>query len=336
MKKYFILLLGVILFTMSGCGKTSDSANIKNNFVKNNEKKDVYLVKGTMDIISNEDTFTYNVEAARNKDMYRVNLVNTINNHEQVILKNNDGVYVVTPSLNKSFKFQSEWPDNGSQGYLIDSLVRDINNDSEAVEEKTNEGYVITTKVNYPNNANLVKEKIYLDNKNNLQKVEVLDTNDTIKITVKFNSVDYKPNFKDDYFKLESLIDTECCKEEETTSKVIDDIIYPLYLPTNTYLNSKDTVNTDTGNRVILTFTGDSPFTLVEEKATAKSEFEIIPVYGEPLMLSEVVGALSSNSLYWTSNNVDFYLSSDKLSGTELLTIAESISTGSLTVVGEK
>ena len=53
-------------------------------------------------------------------------------------------------------------------------------------------------------------------------------------------------------------------------------------------------------------------------------------------MLSEVVGALSSNSLYWTSNNVDFYLSSDKLSSTELLTIAESISAGTLTVVGEK
>ena len=76
--------------------------------------------------------------------------------------------------------------------------------------------------------------------------------------------------------------------------------------------------------------------TLVEEKTTAKEEFEIIPVYGEPLMLSETFGALSSNSLYWTSGDIDFYLSSDKLSGTELLTIAESISTGSLTVAGEK
>ena len=335
MKKYFILLLGVILLTISGCGKGSNSANVIDNFVKNNDKRDSYLVKATMDIISNEDTFTYNVVAARSKDLYRVNLTNTINNHEQVILKNADGVYVVTPSLNKSFKFQSEWPDNGSQGYLIDSLVKDVNNDSESTSEKKSDGYIITTKVNYPNNANLVKEKIYLDSKENLQKVEVLDANDTIKITVKFTNIDYKPTFKDDYFKLESLIDTECCEEEET-SKIIDDIIYPLYLPTNTYLNSKDTVNTDNGNRVILTFTGDSPFTLVEEKATAKSEFEIIPVYGEPLMLSEVVGALSSNSLYWTSNNIDYYLSSDKLSGTELLTIAESISAGTITVVGEK
>jgi len=333
MKKYIILILTICLLT--GCGKKSET-NIKDDFIKSNEKRESYLVKGTMDIISNEDTFTYNITAAKSNDLYRVNLTNTINNHEQVILRSTDGVYVVTPSLNKSFKFQSEWPDNGSQGYLIDALVKDIKNDSTSVAEQNDNGYVISTKVNYPNNANLVKEKIYVDEKGNLQKVEVLDASDNVKITVKYTSIDYKPTFKDDYFKLESLIDTECCTEEETTSKTIDDIVYPLYLPSNTYLNSKDTVNTDVGNRVILTFTGDSPFTLVEEKTTAKPEFEIIPVYGEPLMLSETMGALSSNSLYWTSNNIDFYLSSDKLSGTELLTIAEGISGGTLSVIGEK
>ncbi len=332
MKKYVILFMSIIL--LCGCGKKSD-VNIKDEFVKSITKKNAYLVKGTMDIISNEDTFTYNIIAAKSNEYYRVNLVNTINNHEQVILRNDEGVYVVTPSLNKSFKFQSEWPDNGSQGYLLDSLVNDINNDAETLTEKGPDGYIISAKVNYPNNASLVNEKIYLDEKANIQKVEVLDGAGNIKITVKFTSVDFKPTFKDDYFKLESLIDSDCCKEEET-SKTIDDIIYPLYLPTNTYLNTKNTVATDTGNRVILTFTGDSPFTLVEEKSIAKSEFEIIPVYGEPLMLSETFGALSSNSLYWTSGGVDFYISSDKLSGSELLTIAESVNNGSLSVVGEK
>jgi len=44
--------------------------------------------------------------AKKKKDMYKVSLTNKANNHEQIILKNNDGVYVLTPSLNKSFKFQ--------------------------------------------------------------------------------------------------------------------------------------------------------------------------------------------------------------------------------------
>ena len=34
---------------------------------------------------------------------------------------------------------------------------------------------------------------------------------------------------------------------------------------------------------------------------------------------------LSGNSLYWTSNNVDYYLASGDLSSDELLTIASSI-----------
>lgn len=332
MKKYLVVLLGVLC--LFGCGK-ADQNNVKDEFVKNISKKNSYLVKGTMNIISNEDTFSYNVTVAKSNDNYRVNLVNTINNHEQVILRSNNEVYVVTPSLNKSFKFQSEWPDNGSQAYLLNSLVNDINNDSESKTEADGDGFVISSKVNYPNNANLVSEKIYLDKKSNLKKVEVLDKDGKVKITVNYTSIDFKPTFKDDYFKLESLIDEECCKDKET-SALMDDIVYPLYLPSNTYLSTKDTVNTESGNRVILTFTGDSPFTLIEEKTVANSEFEIIPVYGEPLMLSETMGALSSNSLYFTSNDVDFYLSSDKLSGNELLTIAESITGSSLSVLGDK
>lgn len=332
MKKYIILPIMLLLIT--GCSFKQETTS-KENFIKTYGKKDTYLVKGTMEITSNEDTFTYDITAARENSNYRVDLKNNINNHEQIILRSNDEVYVVTPSLNKSFKFQSEWPDNGSQGYLIDSLVNDVKNDSESTIETNQDTSIIQTKVNYPNNTTLEKEKIYLNKDNQITKVEVLDKEGNIKIKVKFNSIDFKPTFKKDYFNLETLIETTITKEENV-SKTIDEIIYPLYLPTNTYLNSKDTITTDEGNRIILTFTGDSPFTLVEEKATIKEEFEIIPVYGEPLMLSDTYGALSSNSLYWTSNNIDFYLSSDKLSATELMTIAQSISGTTLTVVGEK
>ena len=35
-------------------------------------------------------------------------------------------VRVLTPSLNKSFKFQSDWPYNNSQVYLLQTLLSDI------------------------------------------------------------------------------------------------------------------------------------------------------------------------------------------------------------------
>src|SRR5699024_3232046 len=83
----------------------------------------------------------------------------------QIILKNKDGVFVLTPSLNKSFKFQSEWPDNSSQPYLYQSLINDIIKDSEATFEVTDAHYIFYIKTNYQSNNNLPFQEIYLDKK---------------------------------------------------------------------------------------------------------------------------------------------------------------------------
>ena len=50
-----------------------------------------------MEIINHEDTYTYQVKVSYQKnDYYKIELTNTLNNHEQVILRNDDGVYVDT------------------------------------------------------------------------------------------------------------------------------------------------------------------------------------------------------------------------------------------------
>ena len=84
-------------------------------------------------------------------------------------------MYVLTPSLNKSFKFESEWPYNNSQVYLLQSLINDINNDKSLSFEEKEDKYVFTTEVNYPNNRTLIKQNIYLDKKLNLKEVHVLN-----------------------------------------------------------------------------------------------------------------------------------------------------------------
>ena len=118
------------------------------------------------------------------------------------------------------------------------------------------------------------------------------------------------------------------CPNEECdtkTSNILDSIIYPLYIPSETYLSNSEKVDTDDGNRVILTFAGDKNFVLIEEVANIADDFEIIPVYGDPIMLSDTIAAKSANSMYWTSNNVSYYLTSNDLSTEEMVTIAESL-----------
>ncbi|MCH5166630.1 MAG: outer membrane lipoprotein carrier protein LolA [Erysipelotrichales bacterium] len=361
-KRVVLLLIGILLIT--GCG-VNKSDTLK-SFKDYNAKKESYELIGTMKIISNEDEFTYDINiGVENNKHYKVSLTNNINNHEQVILKNDEGVYVVTPELNKSFKFMSEWPNNSSQAYLIETLVNDVNKDANASVKDTENGYEITSKVNYPNNQKLDHEVITTDKDFNIKRVEVKDVDENAIIVVDVNKLNYKPSFSNSYFELDALVkeesttkkpeedknkyDEEClasctdteknCKNTcmiESTSNILEDIIYPLYVPTDTYLSSKDTVSTDNGNRVILTFSGVDPFILVEEVSNEYDEMNIIPVNGEPLFLGSTIGAISENSIYWTSNGVDYYLTSKTLDASEMLTIAESVQNSSNLVAGLK
>ena len=344
MKKIGILTF-LLLFLTCGCGKV-DIDKAKSEFENKVSKAKSYLLKGSMEIINNDDTYVYSVEASFLKDdYYKVRLVNQTNNHEQIILKNTDGVYVVTPSLNKSFKFQSDWPNNSSQSYLLASLLNDIKNDTNSTLEETDKNYIIKAAVNYPNNSELSYEKIYFDKSMNIERVEVYTKEDMVKIKVDIKSLDLKAGLDKDDFKLDDLVDQDCCstntcedsntcnKTEETGS--IEDIIYPLYIPSETYLTSKDVLDTDTGERVILTYSGSKNFVLVEEKATSSQEFEIIPVYGDPLLLNDSVAALQANSLSWTSNNMEYYLAGEDLSSEELLSIATSLTNADIVTNGQ-
>lgn len=391
MKKIKFLFSFLTILLLVGCNSGDNGNQVIEKFEKKVNSVKSYSVKGTMEITSNEETYTYDVSVNYKYDnQYKVTLINTVNNHEQVILKNSDGVYVVTPALNKSFKFQSEWPDNSSQSYLLASLLKDIKSTKDAKVDKNKDYYIVNAKVNYPNNSNLVSEKIYFDKDNNLKEVQVLNKDGNAVITMKFNSIKYSDKFDKDNFNLDSLISTNECKgdencntnglKEETTktedkqekfkenmektneqneqsdqnkqndnivkegneqnneqtTSILDNIVYPLYLPEDTHLSTKDTVDTDNGDRVIMTYAGAKPFMIIEEAASVSKEMEITSVTGDPLLLSMAVGALSSNSLEWQSNNVDYYITSSYLSSEELMTIAESLNTASVVEITNK
>lgn len=378
MKKIIVIIC--MSLCLCGCGKETKEDVIKDLKSSINGAKS-YKLTGNMEISNDEETFTYSLESYYLKDdYYKVILVNQTNNHEQIILKTDGDVYVITPSLNKSFKFQSDWPKNSSQSYLLGNILSDIESDKDASVDKADNGYVIKSKVNYPNNAELVYQKVYLNNKKNVEKVEVYNESDIVKIKVTFSSMDLKAGLKKKDFKLDDYIketeqndttsgnntensqnnttnndntantETSCkendtnCQKGETNNNAnsqeqnsntqntgnIENIIYPLYIPSNTYLTSSEKVSTAKGTRVILTFSGDKNFVLIEEPTIKESEMEIIPVYGEPFLLSETIGALSANSLNWDVNNISYYLASTELSVNEMQSIANSLGNSTL------
>ena len=305
-----------------GCTKNKD---VINKMKENINNMTSYHIKGELELINNEDIYKYDVDVSyKEPDYFRVSLKNINNNHVQILLKNNDGVYVLTPALNKSFKFQSDWPYNNSQIYLLQTIMKDIEGDTGATVIKNDNSYIITSKVNYSNNDALVKQKVYLDSDYMPEKVEVLDKDDIVFMKMTFNNINSRPNFSDDYFNLDSSINTSLVSDASPVSK-IDNIIYPMYIPDKTYLLTQDKVSKENGERIIMTFDGDNPFMFIEETSNYSDEMQTIPTNGTPEIIGDTIGILSDNSVSWSSNGIDYYVTSNSMSEKELLTVANSI-----------
>lgn len=365
MKKIFLSLIFVMVLLLTGCGGVSED-KLKSNFINNIKDLKSYYLTGTLGVNNNDDTYNYDVSVSyMEPDNFKVVLLNKANNYEQIILRNETGVYVINTSLNKSFKFQSEWPYNNSQSYLLQSLMNDLKSDDDYEFFEKDGNYVFQVDVDYPNNSELVKQNIHLDKKSNLKLVEVLDSNDIPRITFKVSSIDTKADFKDNYFEIDEMISNQeqnkesdkNDKEEDkttnndkttnedktniddpnadtTTTNKIEDALFPLYLPTNTSLSNKEVIKTNVGERVIMTFSGDSSFILVQENVSKEEEFTVVPSYGEPYLLIDTVGALTDTSYTWISNGIEYYIVSDVLSQDEMLEVAKSINV--VATLGEK
>ncbi len=300
-----------------------DAETAVNKYKKLLDSNSSYSLTGQMDIVSNEELYHYDVSVDYMKDNnYKATLKNKDSNHEQIILKNKNGVYVITPSLNKSFKFQSEWPFNSSQSYILSSLLKDLENDSNVLLEEKDDKYMLSSTVNYPNNSLLVSQKITFNKDMHPELVQVYDKNGTENITFKISKIEFNKKFNEDYFDVESSADENCCSVTST----IDEVVYPMYLPTGTKFKSEETVKTDDSERVILTFSGEKSFILIEEKSKSPKDFEVTTTSGELVFYENVLGNLNESSLNWTMNGKDYYIIGNNLSNEELLKVASSTS----------
>ena len=266
-------------------------------------------------------------------------------------------VIVITPSLNKSFKFQSDWPYNNSQAYLLTSIIDDLENDENRVVEQKDNNYILTSTVNYPNNKKLVKQLVTLDKDYNIKETQVMDENNNMQIKMSFSKIDLNAKFDDNTFDINNFVTQQDSSEdntdinndnesnetkddnneseskenndevkEDSSTASIDDVIYPMYLPNNTFLKSQQKINKDQGERLILTFDGDSPFILIEETVDKTEEHVVIPIFGDLTQLSDTIGVVNDNSVNWYSSGIEYYVFSDKMDTSELLEVARSIS----------
>jgi outer membrane lipoprotein-sorting protein len=326
---WIVFVLGIV-FLLSACGEQSQE-DVVSNLEESLEKMEGYKAEAEMNMKTGQDDQTFSIDVWHKKsDFYRVSLSNEQADEEsQIILKNEDGVFVLTPALEKNFKFQSDWPENSSQPYLYQSLVNDVTMDAEAEFESTDSHYIFRTKTNYQSNNNLPFQEIHFDKKTYTPVlVKVLDNDGNALVEVNFSSFNKEAAFEDDDFSMDKNM-AQGSEDTPASGQAAEDrpftVLFPSYMA-GAELTEQKEVEMENGKRVILSYTGDRNFTLVQEQQevqpTLSSPEE---VSGDIVNLGHSIGAISENMIEWSSGGMDFLLASDQLTQEELVQIAQSV-----------
>src|SRR5690625_661472 len=213
-----LLTLFILLVILAGCGAKSKEKIVKKieSVLANVEG---YKVEADMTMKTGSEDRNYDIDIWYKKDeeeYYRVTLESDEEDGGQVILKNNEGVYVLTPALNKSFEFQTDWPNNSSQPYLYQSLIQDVVKDKNATFVAGDAHYMFKTETNYQNNTNLPYQEVYFDKKSYLPlAVKILDKDQNPLVEVTFKNFDMKPTFAKGDFDQTSILESGIAQRTE-------------------------------------------------------------------------------------------------------------------------
>ncbi|TFE01978.1 LolA family protein [Jeotgalibacillus salarius] len=331
MKKIALCLITVFLvMLLAACGEKTREEAAK-DLMDKVEQTDSYKAKAKMVFKTGETPQEYDVEVWHMKPhFYRVHLKHAEDKQSQMIIRNDEGVFVLTPALNKSFRFQSDWPSNGSQAYLAESLVKDIQEDKEAVFTEKEGQYVFDTKTRYKHQHMFPLQQVIFDKKTLAPTdVKVKDEEGNVKIELSFSEVDYEASFDKSDFNLEkNMMGAQLEMPVSGDGEETEDwaVLYPTAEIEGAALTEEKEVKTDNGSRMILTYEGAKSYTIIQEKLDAAPVMlTTSEASGEMADLGFAVGAMTEHSLEWTYNGVSYLLASHDLTQEEMLEVARSV-----------
>lgn len=283
-----------------------------------------YLLEGVMEVAEGEDTKSYDVSVKYLKqddqDYFRVAMKDSGMNQEQEIIRNAEGVFVVTPTLNQIFKFQGNWPSNSLKPYLLQSM-REIAADESAQIEQTEEGYQISAGVTYTNNRNFTQQEMVFSDDLKIKSVQIFDDDHVLQMKMLFSKVDYEPGLTAEDFQVPQQL------EKETAAEPITDEDLPL-MPMETFgavLSNSSVVENDGKVQYVLEYTGEKNFTIVEEVAESEETTQTIIMSGSLVDGLNMVGRYDGNHMTSVINSVRYTIYSDDLSEEEMSAVLQSM-----------
>lgn len=318
----------MVVFLLASCG-TKKPETIVKSLAKKVENLKGYKARGTLTLQTGQLPQQYDVDVWHQKpDFYRIALTNREKSITQIILRNAEGVFVLTPHLNKSFRFQSGWPDRHGQVYLFESLVNSVIDDAERVMMKENKSFVFHVKANYQNRT-LSSQRIWFTQDDLIpEKVQVLNADSIVLVELAFNEFQFDPKFENDAFDMERNMTGYNGMNHPDASDVSLWPIEPSYMPDGVVLRGIDHITREDGLVIELAYEGKYEYTVTEEPS---KELMVIAPIGEPvdLGLGFTVGTITQNEqmkiLRFSYEGIDFTIRSEDMPAAEMEKVASSV-----------
>ena len=319
-----LLLIGFGIYKIFFNGET-----IKDKIENISGSLNSYKLEANMELTNGEEKRNFNVVVLYSKDegsdLFRVSLVDTSINQEQILLRNKEGVYVLTPSLNKAHKFNSSWPLNSAKPYIYQSLLEVF--DGAYKIEKLEEGFIVTSDITYKNSPLYTKQEIMFSSDLKPVWVNLYNDKDEVVVRINFTNVEINNEIEKSLFEVKQSIEDsrENISDEDSVSGSVD---LP-YMLTGSDMNIslKDSVvaNVDNEQLHMLVYSGDNDFTVIEKVSDEYDDIKIIETSADIVLTINGFAMLESNKVSYDYNGVEITIYGDSLDVATYLNIVNGM-----------
>ena len=160
--------------------------------------------------------------------------------------------------------------------------------------------------------------------------VHIYDNNNDVAVKISFNKVEFNPSFSSDYFVVEENMTQARENMTQTSSSTIYELpLYPVNSDVDASLKEVSNITVNGSTQVMLTYSGQDNFTIIENLVDSYDTLTVIDVDGTIADIYGVYGYYVSNEninkLYFTYNGVSYQIWSDSVSVSTLIEVASGM-----------
>ncbi|OFW81192.1 MAG: hypothetical protein A2201_13965 [Alicyclobacillus sp. RIFOXYA1_FULL_53_8] len=319
----WVVAVGAVVTLVAGCGApTAKSMTSKlQNEVKSLDSQN-YKSTAMMTVQMDNTSQTYYVETLYEApNTYRISLGDGNKNINQIIVSNSNGMFIVSPALQKVFRFNGNWAQNQGHIYLYDQILQQIMSSKDVSVAKSGNNLSFTMPMT--STSDVVKQERVDLNASTLDPAQVVlyDKDKKAVVSIQFTSFKTGVKFQTSEFDPHQLATVgNAAKTTLANSGSIG------YIEPNVTFNGKLSVlQPEESDATMLRYQGNKGFTLEEWRPNPGVDglvnAQLVDMYGVPALY---FGGTNAQQMVWVNNGVEFALTSRELSLDEMQQVAMS------------